>query len=67
MASLANKISACDFCVKNDATRANASQCERCLARFAAGADAVQTFETKANALLTQANAYRELCSSLAH
>jgi NAD(P)-dependent dehydrogenase (short-subunit alcohol dehydrogenase family) len=35
--------------------------------RFAAGADAVQTFETKANALLTQANAYRELSSSLAH
>jgi len=34
--------------------------------RFAAGADAVQTFETKANALLTQANAYRELSSSLA-
>jgi hypothetical protein len=26
-------------------------------ARFAAGADAVQTFEVKANALLTQANA----------
>jgi NAD(P)-dependent dehydrogenase (short-subunit alcohol dehydrogenase family) len=36
-------------------------------ARFAAGADAVQTFETKANALLTQANAFRELSSSLAH
>jgi hypothetical protein len=36
-------------------------------ARFAAGADAVQTFETKANALLAQANAYRELSSSLAH
>jgi NAD(P)-dependent dehydrogenase (short-subunit alcohol dehydrogenase family) len=35
--------------------------------RFAAGADAVHTFETKANALLTQANAYRELSSSLAH
>jgi NAD(P)-dependent dehydrogenase (short-subunit alcohol dehydrogenase family) len=35
--------------------------------RFAAGADAVQTFETKANALLTQANAHRELSSSLAH
>jgi NAD(P)-dependent dehydrogenase (short-subunit alcohol dehydrogenase family) len=35
--------------------------------RFAAGADAVQTFETKANALLTQANAYRELSSALAH
>jgi NAD(P)-dependent dehydrogenase (short-subunit alcohol dehydrogenase family) len=36
-------------------------------ARFAAGADAVQTFETKGNALLAQANAYRELSSSLAH
>jgi NAD(P)-dependent dehydrogenase (short-subunit alcohol dehydrogenase family) len=35
--------------------------------RFAAGADAVQTFETKANALFTQANAYRELSSSLAY
>jgi NAD(P)-dependent dehydrogenase (short-subunit alcohol dehydrogenase family) len=35
--------------------------------RFAAGADAVQTFETKATALLTQADAYRELSSSLAH
>jgi NAD(P)-dependent dehydrogenase (short-subunit alcohol dehydrogenase family) len=35
--------------------------------RFAAGADAVQTFETKAHALLAQANAYRELSSSLAH
>jgi hypothetical protein len=35
--------------------------------RFAAGADAVQTFESKASALLTQADAYRELSSSLAH
>jgi len=35
-------------------------------ARFAGGADAVQTFEAKANALLAQANAYRELSSSLA-
>ncbi len=35
--------------------------------RFAAGADAVKTFEAKANALLTQANAYRELSSSLAY
>jgi NAD(P)-dependent dehydrogenase (short-subunit alcohol dehydrogenase family) len=35
--------------------------------RFAAGADAVQTFEAKANTLLAQANAYRELSSSLAH
>jgi hypothetical protein len=34
--------------------------------RFAAEADAVQTFEAKANALLTQAEAYRELSSSLA-
>lgn len=36
-------------------------------ARFAAGADAVQTFEAKANALLAQANAHRDLSSSLAH
>ncbi len=36
-------------------------------ARFAAGADAVRTFEAKASTLLTQANAYRELSSSLAH
>jgi hypothetical protein len=36
-------------------------------ARFAAGADALQTFEAKAGALLAQANAYRELSSSLAH
>ncbi|WP_144107498.1 SDR family oxidoreductase [Paraburkholderia sp. BCC1886] len=35
--------------------------------RFAAGADAVQTFESKANALLAQANAHRELSSSLSH
>jgi len=34
--------------------------------RFAAGADAVQTFETKANTLLAQAGAHRELSSSLA-
>jgi len=34
-------------------------------ARFAAGADAVQTFEAKANALLAQANAWRDLSSSL--
>lgn len=33
--------------------------------RFAAGADAVQTFETKAQALLAQADAYRALSSSL--
>jgi len=36
-------------------------------ARFAAGADAVQTFETKANTLLAQAQAHRELSSSLAY
>ena len=36
-------------------------------ARFAAGADAVQTFETKAATLLAQANAHRELSSSLSH
>jgi len=36
-------------------------------ARFAAGADAVQAFESKANALLSQANAHRDLSSSLAH
>ncbi len=36
-------------------------------ARFAAGANALQTFEAKANGLLAQANAWRELTSSLAH
>ena len=36
-------------------------------ARFAAGADAVQTFEAKANVLLAQANAHRDLSSSLSH
>src|SRR5438034_3715202 len=35
--------------------------------RFAAGADAVATVEQKANDLLTQAGAYRELSSNLAH
>lgn len=35
--------------------------------RFAAGSDAVQTFEAKANALLAQADAYRQLSSSLVH
>jgi hypothetical protein len=35
--------------------------------RFAAGADAVQTFETKANTLLAQGQANRELSSSLAY
>src|SRR5579863_1637259 len=36
-------------------------------ARFAAGADALQTLEGKAKALLAQANAYRDLSSSLTH
>ena len=36
-------------------------------ARFAAGADAVQTFETKANTLLAQGQAHRELSASLAY
>jgi len=35
--------------------------------RFLAGADAVQTAEDKAKLLIEQANAYRELSSSLAH
>ena len=35
--------------------------------RFAAGADAVELFETKAQTLLDQANAHRQLSSSLAH
>jgi len=35
-------------------------------ARFAAGADAVQTFEAKAQALLAQAQAHRELSTALA-
>ncbi|WP_277962654.1 SDR family oxidoreductase [Pseudomonas sp. RIT-To-2] len=36
-------------------------------ARFAGGADAVQAFENKAKLLSEQANAHRELSSSLAH
>ena len=36
-------------------------------ARFAAGADAMQTFEAKANTLLAQARAHRELSASLAY
>lgn len=36
-------------------------------ARFAGGADAVQAFEAKAKALLAQADAHRELSSSLAY
>jgi NAD(P)-dependent dehydrogenase (short-subunit alcohol dehydrogenase family) len=36
-------------------------------ARFAAGVDAVQAFEAKADALLSQANAHRDLSSSLAY
>ncbi|NJB93196.1 SDR family oxidoreductase [Xanthomonas arboricola] len=35
--------------------------------RFAGGADAVETFETKATALREQANAYRDLSTSLGH
>ena len=35
--------------------------------RFAAGADAVATFEAKAHTLLEQADAHRELSSSLGH
>ncbi|WP_260982492.1 hypothetical protein [Arthrobacter sp. U41] len=35
--------------------------------RFAAGADAVGTFEARAKALQDQANAHRELSSNLAH
>jgi len=35
--------------------------------RFAAGADAVQPFETKARTLLAQANAHHELSTSLAY
>ena len=35
--------------------------------RFAAGADAVALFETKAQTLLDQANAHRELSSNLGH
>ena len=35
--------------------------------RFAAGADAVQTFEAKASTLLAQARAHRDLSASLAH
>ena len=35
--------------------------------RFAAGADAMQTFEAKANTLLAQAHAHRELSTSLAY
>jgi NAD(P)-dependent dehydrogenase (short-subunit alcohol dehydrogenase family) len=35
--------------------------------RFAAGADAVQTFEAKANTLLAQGQALRQLSSSLAY
>jgi NAD(P)-dependent dehydrogenase (short-subunit alcohol dehydrogenase family) len=35
--------------------------------RFAAGADAIQTFEAKANALLAQGQAHRELSTSLTY
>jgi NAD(P)-dependent dehydrogenase (short-subunit alcohol dehydrogenase family) len=36
-------------------------------ARWAAGADAIEVFERKAQTLLAQANAHRELSSNLAH
>lgn len=36
-------------------------------ARFVAGADAVEAAEAKANTLLSQANTYRDMSSSLAH
>jgi hypothetical protein len=36
-------------------------------ARFAAGADAVEALEGKANTLLAQANAHRQLSSSLSY
>jgi len=36
-------------------------------ARFAAGVDAVEAFESKANTLLAQSNAHRELSSSLSY
>ena len=36
-------------------------------ARFAAGADAVQTFEAKARTLVAQAHAHLELSTALAH
>jgi hypothetical protein len=35
--------------------------------RFAAGADAIETFQNKAEALAKQANAHRDLSASLAH
>jgi hypothetical protein len=35
--------------------------------RFAAGTDAIQTFEAKGAALMAQAGAYRDLSGSLAH
>jgi hypothetical protein len=37
------------------------------MVRWPAGADAVETFEKKAQDLLAQSNAHRELSSSLAH
>jgi hypothetical protein len=39
----------------------------RAATRFAAGADALQTFETKANALLAQASVHRPLSSVLSY
>jgi hypothetical protein len=35
--------------------------------RWAAGADAVETFEKKGRELIAQANAYRDLSSSLSY
>lgn len=35
--------------------------------RFAAGADAVELFESKAHTLLAQAEAHRDLSGSLGH
>jgi NAD(P)-dependent dehydrogenase (short-subunit alcohol dehydrogenase family) len=49
-----------------DALVSLASQAEPPV-RFAAGADAVATFEQKAQELLAQADAYRDLSSNLAH
>jgi len=45
----------------------NLAELEEPPTRFAAGADAVQTFEAKANALLAQAHAHHELSTALAH
>ena len=39
----------------------------RLFSRFAAGADAMQTFQAKANTLLAQAQAHSELSASLSY